>query len=141
MPPALLKQVAELLLNSGGCIKFELKVCSKELHIALRGVSNEQTLKNFGLLAGYMRKRPTPTFLVASTLLIPGHIDKAEVAGIASFICSLSPDFHYALLAFHFQYRLNDLPPASRQDAQECLAEAKAQVESQHNVSGNGARR
>jgi pyruvate formate lyase activating enzyme len=104
-----------------------LKARSKELHIALYGVSNEQTLENFRLLADYMRKRPSPSFLVASTLLVPGYIDKAEVAGIASFICSLSPDIPYALLAFHPQFTMNDLPPTSRRHAQECLAEANAQ--------------
>jgi len=92
MHPALLKQAAELSLNSGGCIKFDPKAWSKELHIALCGVSNEQTFESFRLLADYMRKCPSPRFLVAGTLLVPGYIDKAEVAGIVSFICSLSPD-------------------------------------------------
>jgi pyruvate formate lyase activating enzyme len=128
MHPALLKQAAEPPLNSGGCIKFALKAWSKELHIALCGVSNEQTLENFKLLADYMRKRPSPPFLVASTLLVSGYIDdKAEVAGIVTFICSLSPDIPYALLAFHPQFTMNDLPHASRRHARECLAEANAQ--------------
>jgi pyruvate formate lyase activating enzyme len=125
MHPALLKQADELLLNPGGCIKFDLKVCTKELYIALCGVSNEQTLENLGLLADYMRKRPPPPFLVASTLLVPGYIDKTKVAGIASFICSLSPNIPYALLAFHLQHRMNDLPPTPKRHAQECLVEAE----------------
>jgi len=127
MHPALLKQAAELSLSSGGCIKFDLKAWSKELHIALCGVGNERTLENFRLLADYVRKRPSPPFLVASTLLVPGYIDKAEVSGIASFICSLNPDIPYALLAFQPRFMMNDLPPTSKWHAQECLAEAKAQ--------------
>ena len=127
MHPALLRQAAELSLNSGGCIKFDLKAWSEELYIALCGVSNKRTLENFKLLAQYAEKRPSPPFLVASTLLIPGYIDREEISKIAAFISSLSPDIPYALLAFHPQFMMNDLPPTSKRHAQECLAEARAQ--------------
>ncbi len=114
-------------MASGGCIKFDLKAWSKELHIALSGVSNKRTLENFRLLAEYVEKRPLPPFLVASTLLVPGYINKEEISRIAAFISSLSQDIPYALLAFHPQFMMNDLPPTSKRHAQECLAEAKAQ--------------
>ena len=127
MHPALLKQAAELSLNSGGCIKFDLKAWSRELHIALCGVSNQRTLENFARLAQYTKERPLPPFLIASTLLVPGYIDKEEVSRIAAFISSLDPDIPYALLAFHPQFMMDDLPPTSEQHARECLAEAKAQ--------------
>jgi len=127
MHPALLRQAAELSLNSGGCIKFDLKAWSEELHIALCGISNKRTLENFKLLAEYIKKRPSPPFLIASTLLVPGYIDREEISGIAAFISSLSPDIPYALLAFHPQFVMDDLPPTSEQHARECLAEAKAQ--------------
>jgi pyruvate formate lyase activating enzyme len=127
MHPALLEQAAELSLNSGGCIKFDLKAWSEGLHIALCGVSNKRTLENFRLLAQYVAKRPSPPFLVASTLLIPGYIDKEEISHIAAFIVSISPDIPYALLAFHPQFMMNDLPPTSRRHAEECLEAAKAQ--------------
>ena len=97
------------------------------MHIALCGVSNKRTLENFKLLAQYAEKRPLPPFLIASTLLIPGYIDKDEISKIAAFIASLSPDIPYALLAFHPQFMMNDLPPTSKRHAEECLAEAKAQ--------------
>ncbi len=127
MHPALLRQAAELSLNSGGCIKFDLKAWSEELHIALCGVSNKRTLENFKLLAQYVEKRPSPPFLVASTLLVPGYIDKEEISHIAAFISSLNTDIPYALLAFHPQFMMNDLPPTSRRHAKECLEVAKAQ--------------
>ena len=127
MHPALLRKAAELSFNSGGCIKFDLKAWSEELHIALCGVSNKRTLENFTMLFDYVKRRLTPPFLVASTLLIPGYIDKEEVSRIAAFISSLSPDIPYALLAFHPRFIMNDLPPTSKRHAQECLAEAKAQ--------------
>jgi len=127
MHPALLRQAAELSLNSGGCIKFDLKAWSEELNIALCGISNKRTLENFRLLAQYVDRRPLPPFLIASTLLVPGYIDREEISGIAGFIASLSPDIPYTLLAFHPQFMMNDLPPTSKRHAQECLEIARAQ--------------
>lgn len=125
MHPSLLRQAAELSLQSGGCIKFDLKAWSEGLHIALCGVTNKRTLENFKLLAPYARERPSPPFLIASTLLIPGYIDKEEVAKIASFVASLNPEIPYSLLAFHPQFFMGDLPATSRQLALECLEAAK----------------
>jgi len=127
MHPELLKQAADISLQSGGCIKFDLKAWSEELHIALCGVSNKRTLDNFRLLADYIVKRSSPPFLVASTLLVPGYTDREEISGIAAFIASLNPEIPYALLAFHPQFLMNDLPTTSRRHAEECLAAAKAQ--------------
>jgi len=125
MHPALLRQAAELSLKSGGCIKFDLKAWSEELNIALCGVSNKRTLENFRFLAQYTKERPSPPFLVASTLLVPGYIDKEEVARIASFIASLNPEIPYSLLGFHPQFFMSDLPATSRRVAYECLEAAK----------------
>jgi len=127
MRPDLLEQAAELSLNSGGCIKFDLKAWSQELHFALCGVSNQRTLDNFRMLAKWVRKRPSPPFLVASTLLVPGYIDKQEIAGIAAFLASVDPDIPYALLAFSPRFMMDDLPPTSQRHAQECLEEARRQ--------------
>jgi pyruvate formate lyase activating enzyme len=127
MHPELLKQAAEISLNSGGCIKFDLKAWDEGLHIALCGISNKRTLENFQILAEYTRKRPSPPLLVASTLLVPGYIDKREVSNLARFISSLDPAIPYSLLAFAPQFLMRDLPTTSRCHAEECLAEAKAQ--------------
>jgi pyruvate formate lyase activating enzyme len=127
MHPSLLKQAAELSLNSGGCIKFDLKAWGEELNFALCGVSNRRTLENFALVAQYTKERPSPPLLIASTLLIPGYIDKDEVASIASFIASLNPEIPYSLLAFAPQFLMTDLPTTSRRHAEEALAIAKAQ--------------
>ncbi len=125
MHPALLKQAAELSINSGGCIKFDLKAWSKELHIALCGASNKRTLENFRLLADYINRRPSPPFLIASTLLIPGYIDEEEVSNIASFIASLDANIPYALLGFHPDFLMTDLPTTSFLQAQRCLQVAE----------------
>lgn len=127
MRPALLKQAAEIALNSGGCIKVDLKAWDEGLHIALCGVSNRRTLENFQLLAEYARERPSPPFLIASTLLVPGYIDREEISRLSRFISSLNPDIPYSLLAFYPHFMMRDLPTTSRHHAEECLAEAKAQ--------------
>jgi pyruvate formate lyase activating enzyme len=121
-----LKQMLELSLSSGGCIKFDLKAWSEEIHIALCGASNKRTLDNFRFLAGHTKVRPSPPLVVASTLLVPGYVGKEEVAGIAAFIASLDPDIPYALLAFHPDFLMTDLPTTSRRQAMECLEAARA---------------
>ena len=125
MHPASLKQVAKLSLDSGGCIKFDLKAWNEKLHIALCGISNKRTLENFSLLADYAKRRPEPPFLIASTLLIPGYIDELEVSNIAKFIASLDQNIPYALLAFHPDFLMTDLPTTSLQHAERCLKAAK----------------
>ncbi len=125
MHPNLLGQMAELSLKSGGCIKFDLKAWSEELHLALCGVSNKRTLANFRLAAQHIERRPRPPLLVASTLLIPGYVETEEVAKIATFIASLNPEIPYALLAFHPHFFMSDLPTTSRRHAQECLKVAR----------------
>jgi pyruvate formate lyase activating enzyme len=47
MAPGLMEKAAILSLESGGTIKFDLKAWDENLHIALCGVSNKQTLRNF----------------------------------------------------------------------------------------------
>jgi len=125
MNPEFLKTIAELSLDSGGCIKFDLKAFSEEVNIALCGVTNKRTLENFSLLADYTEKRKEPPFLVASTLLVPGYVDRFEVSKIARFIASLDPEIPYSLLAFHPHFYMSDLPTTSRKHAEECLEEAK----------------
>ena len=125
--PALLKQAAEIALDSGGCIKFDLKAWDEGLHIALCGISNKRTLENFAILAEYAQRRPEPPLLVASTLLVPGYVDRQEVSNLARFISSLSRDIPYSLLAFAPQFMMRDLPTTSQRHAEECLAEAEAQ--------------
>ena len=125
MHPAVLKQAAELALASGGCIKFDLKAYSEGLHLALCGVSNRRTLDNFRLLVEYSQRRPQPPLLVASTLLVPGYVEREEVSLIASFVAALDRDIPYALLAFHPQFCMGDLPVTSRRHAEECYEAAR----------------
>ena len=109
-----LKPLVESSLANGGIIKFDLKAFSEEIHLALCGVTNSQTLKNFAALAQYVDQRPEVPLLTASTLMVPGYVDLEEIHGIARFIAALNPDIPYSLLAFYPQFYLPDLPVTPR---------------------------
>ena len=125
MSKNLLKDAADSALESGGCIKFDLKAWDETLHIVLTGVTNRRTLENFRRLAGLIPSRPDPPLLIASTLMVPGYIDGLEVGHIARFITALNPHIPYSLLAFHPDYRMTDLDTTSRELADECLNAAR----------------
>jgi pyruvate formate lyase activating enzyme len=120
MNPDLLDQILSLSLESGGCIKFDIKAWNDSLHVALCGVSNKRTRENLERAAKWVRRRPEPPLLIASTLLVPGYIDEKEVQNISKWIASLNPEIPYALLAFHPQFFFKDLPTTSRRMAFRC---------------------
>lgn len=126
MSPENLEQVMSLSLESGGCVKFDLKAMNKNIHFALCGVDNIRTLENFASAAKLIPQRPDPPPLVASTLLVPGYIDAKEVKAIASFIAEQDPSIPYVLLGYHGDFLMTDLPATSSKQAQEYLAVAKA---------------
>jgi len=126
MNPAILKTALQIALESGGCIKFDLKCVTLQLSLALCGVSNEQTLSNFRLAAGLFEKRPEPPLVVASTLLVPGYVGHEEVGRIASFIASCNPNIPYSLLAFFPTFEMSDLPLVTNAEAKLCLQAAES---------------
>ncbi|MBA7689545.1 hypothetical protein ES703_98053 [subsurface metagenome] len=126
MSPDLLNEMMNLSLESGGCVKFDLKAMNPNIHLALCGVSNSRTLENFAAAAARISERPQPPPLIASTLLVPGYIDAQEVKVIASFIAELDANIPYALLGFHGDFLMTDLPATSRKQAEGCLEAAKA---------------
>jgi pyruvate formate lyase activating enzyme len=119
-----LKKMVNLSMESGGCIKFDLKSWNEKLHLALCGVSNCQTLKNFAWVAEQTVSRREPPLLIASTLLIPGYINEEEIYNLARFIASFDPDIPYSLLGFYPHFFMNDLPLTSRNLAEKCLQAA-----------------
>lgn len=125
MQPKLLKRAVELSLETGGCVKFDLKAYDENLHLALMGVTNKRTLENFARAASYIPQRPDPPLVVASTLLVPGYIDVQEVRDIASFIASLDLSIPYALLGFHPHFYMPDLPRTSVRHAEEAERTAR----------------
>ncbi|MFC1834248.1 radical SAM protein [Thermodesulfobacteriota bacterium] len=115
-----LKIMAGLSLESGGCIKFDIKAWDEGIHLALCGVSNSHTLGNVRYLSALIGKRPDPPLFIASTLLVPGYVDIEEVSAIANFLAKLNTNIPYRLLAFHPTFRLTDLPRTSAAHATRC---------------------
>ncbi len=123
-------KAAELSLESGGVIKFDLKTWNPDLNTALSGVSNAPTLESFRMVSEkFYKNRPGVPILTASTLLIPGYIDTEEVDGLARFIAEIDPRIPYTLLAFYPHYIITDLPTTSRDLAYKCCDAAKKRLE------------
>lgn len=124
--PDVLDEWIDLCIESGGCIKFDLKAFDENLHEALCGITNRRTLSNFKRAAQRISERPSHPLVIASTLLVPGYIDAEEVKAIAEFIADIDPHIPYSLLAFHPQFLMADLPCTSRHHAYEAEAAARA---------------
>jgi pyruvate formate lyase activating enzyme len=120
MHPRLLDRAVALSLESGGCIKFDLKAYDDNLHRALTGVSNERTLENLARAARRISERREPPLVIASTLLVPGYVDVQEVSRLAALLASLDPTIPYSLLGFHPHFFMSDLPRTSVRHATEC---------------------
>jgi pyruvate formate lyase activating enzyme len=123
--PRLMDRAVRYSLESGGCIKFDLKAFTESLHIALTGWSNRRTLENFARAAGRNRERLGPPLVVASTLLVPGYVDAAEVGRIAAFIADQDPRIPYSLLGFAPNYLMPDLPRTSARHAEAAYQAAR----------------
>lgn len=117
----LMDRAVQYSLESGGCVKFDIKAFTEPLHIALTGWSNSRTLDNFFRAAQRFQERPQPPLVIASTLLVPGYVDVDEVRRIATFIASVDPRIPYSLLGFGPNYLMPDLPPTSIEHAQGAL--------------------
>ncbi len=125
MNRALLKQMIKLSIESGGCIKFDLKAWDENLHKVLTGMTNKRTLENFKIVSEFIKTRPVPPLLIASTLIVPGYIDEKEIRDIACFISSINPDIPYSLLAFYPHFYMSDIPITSKGIAEKCQNAAR----------------
>jgi pyruvate formate lyase activating enzyme len=125
MNKVLLDKMIDISLDSGGCIKFDLKAWNENLNIALTGCSNKKTLENFSRVGEKIYKRPIPPLLIASTLLVPGYIDENEIRGISRFIASINTEIPYALLAFYPNFYMSDMPTTTKELAIRCLKSAQ----------------
>jgi pyruvate formate lyase activating enzyme len=123
----LLEKAVNYALKSGGTIKIDLKTFNDPLNRALCGVTNRQTLENFKKVGAYVQERTEIPLLFASTLLIPGYVDEAEVQCIAAFIADIDPSIPYSLLGFYPHFVMNDLPTTSKAHAERCFRTAKAE--------------
>ena len=123
--PRFMQRAIQYALDTGGCVKFDLKTFDPGLHLALTGVSNQRTLDNFALAGSRYTERPQIPLVVASTLLVPGYIEVDEVAAIAAYIASINPDIPYSLLAFAPNFYMSDLPCTSASQANSALDAAQ----------------
>ncbi|MHA1937416.1 MAG: radical SAM protein [Candidatus Thorarchaeota archaeon] len=118
-----LTQIADMVTNTGGTIKFDLKAISPRLYTALTGMSNTAVLKNFRFLSEKGLKRDG-AFLVASILLVPGYVGISEIQKLCNFIKECDPTIPTALLGFHPHHAMSDLPRTSRAHAKAALKAA-----------------
>lgn len=123
--PTLLKRFAKIAFESGGSIKFDLKTFDENLNLALTGISNKTTLKNFKMLSRFHKKRKEVPFLCASTLLVPGYVEEDQVRKISAFIARLDETIPYNLLAFYPHFMMDDMPLTTRELAENCLKIAR----------------
>lgn len=110
MHPKFLKRAIEYSMETGGCLKFDLKAYDEGIHYALTSVSNQRTLENFAKAGERFAGRPELPLVIASTLLVPGYVEAEEVGKIATFITSINPDIPYKLLAFAPSFYMTDMP-------------------------------
>ncbi|MHA3961982.1 MAG: radical SAM protein [Candidatus Thorarchaeota archaeon SMTZ1-45] len=115
-----LTRIANMVEETRGTFKFDIKAISPDLYKVLTGVSNSVVLRNFKELAAQKRNRENE-FLVASVLLVPGYIDLPEVRKICRFISENDPTIPTALLGFYPHHAMRDLPRTSRVHAHAAL--------------------
>ncbi len=124
----LVRKCAEIALQSGGIIKFDLKAFDEALNKALCGISNRKTLENFKMISEEYLPRASYPLLTATTLMVPGYVDFLEVEKIASFVAGCNPEIPYSLLVFYPTFYMGDLPITPRGWAFQCLDTARKYV-------------
>jgi pyruvate formate lyase activating enzyme len=125
--PKLMDRAVRYSIETGGCVKFDLKAYTEALHRALTGRPNHQTLENFARAGERIGERPESPLVIASTLLVPGYVEVEEVRRIAAFIASVNKDIPYALLAFVPQFMMTDLPRTSAEHAEAAYQVARGE--------------
>ncbi|MEM4734852.1 MAG: radical SAM protein [Candidatus Thorarchaeota archaeon] len=114
-----LDRISDIVIQSRGTLKIDLKAYSPRLYQALTGTSNQPVLRNFRYLASRGKYRDHE-FLVASILLVPGYVGVIEVQRLCSFIANCDCTIPTVLLGFYPHRHMLDLPSTSRHHAYEC---------------------
>lgn len=119
-----LKDIARIVIDTGGTFKFDIKAVSPNLYRVLTGVSNSVMLRNFKEISS-MNRVCDEEFLVASVLLVPGYIGTAEIRRICEFIAENDPTIPTSFLGFYPHHAMSDLPRTSRAHALSAIETAK----------------
>jgi len=128
----LVMKAGEIAFKTGGIIKFDLKAFDENLNIALTGVSNKKTYKNFKFIAREFLSKSDFPILTATTLLVPYYIDEIEVEKISKFISDINPEIPYSLLVFYPEFYMNDLPITHKEIVFKCYERAKKYLKNVH---------
>ncbi len=120
----ILERVLEVVRESGGILKFDIKAYSPEIYFALTGYDGKRVFENFEFAVNYLGEL-SAKHLCVSTLMVPGYIDKFEISKIARFIAELKPEIPYALLAFAPHFEMSDIRTTYRKEAEEFYRIAK----------------
>jgi pyruvate formate lyase activating enzyme len=127
--PKYVKKAAHISKKSKGTVKFDIKAFHPNVHTALCGRDNVQTLRNFKDVGALF---PDDDILTATTLLVPYYVDQAEVSSIAQFISRINSRISYSLLVFHPDFYLDDLPVTPREQVFTCYDVAQQYLERVH---------
>jgi pyruvate formate lyase activating enzyme len=122
----LVERAGELAFKSGGNLKFDLKCRNPVLTLALSGAENSSAFANFeAIYEKFCNGRKNPPILTATTLMVSGYTDAAEVEQISGFIAEIDPSIPYSLLVFFPHHMMNDLPITPITQVKECYAAAR----------------
>ncbi|MFW9909138.1 MAG: radical SAM protein [Candidatus Thorarchaeota archaeon] len=119
-----LQKIADIVQQSRGTLKFDLKALTPSLYQTLTGVRNNLAVSNFKKLARIGENRENE-FLVASILLVPGYIGAKELELLCSFIALCDQTIPTAFLGFYPHHSMIDLPRTSRGHALKAMEIAK----------------
>lgn len=120
----ILERVLNVVKNSGGYLKFDIKAWNPEIYFSLTGYDGKDVFENFKKCVEILKK-DAKNHLCASTLMVPGYIDEEEVFKIAKFIAEMDEEIPYALLAFSPHFEMNDVRTTKRMEAEKCVEAAK----------------
>lgn len=133
--PDLTRQAARHAGASGGRVTVTLTARDEAIHRALTGRSNRRPLAAVGMLAADF----DPSMLAVATPLIPGYVDTEEVASVAMFVASCSPDISHLLLPLQDGTAVG-LPSTTDEQAERCRAAAAKYLNRVHICSLASAR-
>jgi pyruvate formate lyase activating enzyme len=135
----LVERAGELALKSGGNVKFDLKCYDPAISLALSGVENSSAFANFKTIyEKFYNERKNPPVLTATTLMVSGYTDAAEVEQISSFIAEIDPYIPYSLLVFLPHHMMSDLPITPVAQVKECYKAARKHLK-RVNIGNLGA--
>jgi len=118
--------------NGAGNPKLVKKAGDSKISIALSGVPNRQTYKNFEMLYHEYWDEAKIPIITATTLLVPGYITPDDIEEIARYIAELNPEIPYSLLIFHPDWKMRDLPITPRKIVYEAEKRARKYLKNVH---------